>query len=304
MEKKSVIQRGKMIALAAVAATAIGCATVPTVPTPMSPTYLTGKSIDDKFANLTTEQQDAFVKTMNNLGPWDNVLLARYAPIDGMLRDLSSFYSIDYKGFLETILAQSGLDPTAGPKGIQGFGQITSESEKWARDLFNNKRLSYNIPGQKLANNASDPYTNLVLSSILFRKAEEEKVLDLDAVLALYSNGFNGVSKNENGLYSSNATGADMVKRAKSFDAIADKLMIFSWISQNHPELAKNIEDANLRKIIEANNGTYDGKVAYEGMIEFLNGISTNKKYIESDQKMFRNEATSIAGWIKNYYGN
>jgi hypothetical protein len=300
---ESIIKKGRVIALAGAAALAIGCATVPSEPPAMGQMYLTGRTMDDKFSGLSTEKQNALVKSLNNLAPWENVLLARYVPIDGLLKELSSFYSNDYKEFLQTILAQSTLDPTAvGPTGSKGFGQLAASSEKWARDLYHNRRLAYKFPGQAITNNSSDIYTNLVLSSILFRKAAEEKVLDLDALCSLYGNGFNGVTLKD-GTYRANETGTNMVSRVKSFDSIADKLMAFSWISMNHPELSKDIEDANLKKILEANSGAYDSRAAYEGMIEFLNGISTNKKYLETDQKMFRNEAINISDWVKSLYG-
>jgi len=316
---ESIMKKGKIIALAGLASLAIGCGSLPPQNTTpeltnavaekgsMGSVFLTGKSLDDRFKefnDLSGEQQDYLVKGLNNLSPWENVLLARYAPIDGILKRLSSFYSTDYKEFLQTILAQSILDPTAvGLTGDKGLGGLSQSSEKWARDLYNDKKLGYKFPGAEITNNTFDPSTNLILSSILLRKAAEEKVSDLDALCSLYGNGFKGVKLNENGLYATNDFGLNVVNRAKTFDSTADKLMAFSWISMNHPELSKNIEDTNLKRLVEVNKGTYDGKVAYEDMINFLNSISTNKKYSEENRKMFRDETINISNWLKNLYG-
>jgi len=332
MNKKleAITKIGRRIVVAGLASLAIGCASQPqnietpqdvkpkaevsvpvtqkAIPTiPMSPVYLAGKTLDERFKEvngLSSDQQINLAKNLNNLSVWETVLLSRYAPIDGILRKVSSFYSTDYKKYLEAILSGSILDPTAvGLTGDKGFGQITPSSEKWARDLYNDKTLGYKFPGAGITSNTLDPYTNLVLSSILFRKAAEEKVADTDAIYSLYSQGFRGVSPNKDGLYATNNLGTDVVNRAKTFDAIADKLMAFSWVSMNRPDLSKYIEDKDLRKVAENNNDTYDGKVAYEGMIGFLNSISTNKdKYSEENGKMFKDETANISNWLKNLY--
>jgi hypothetical protein len=334
MNKKleAIIKRGRVIALAGLASLAIGCASVePNIETPqnvkpkaevsvpvtekaipiipMSPVYLAGKTLNERFKEvngLSSEQQVNLAKNLNNLSVWETVLLSRYAPIDGILRKLSSFYSTDYKKYLQAILSGSILDPMAvGLTGDKGFGQITPSSEKWARDLYSDKTLGYKFPGAEITNNTLDPYTNLVLSSILFRKAAEEKIADLDAVYALYNQGFRGVSPDKDGLYATNNLASDVVNRAKTFDSIADDLMVFSWVSMNRPDLSKYIEDKDLRKVAENNNDTYDGKVAYEGMIGFLNSISTNKdKYSNENRKMFKDETANVSSWLKNLYGN
>jgi hypothetical protein len=324
-ESKSVSKRIGMLALAGLASLVIGgCASspkdIPTkeikpkteliAPAPVNPTmgmiYLEGKSLNDYFKDfndLSPEQQETSVKALNNLSAWETVLLSRYVPIDGTLGKLSSFYSTDYKGYLESILSASVLDPTAlGGTAEKGLGQLSSTSEKWARGLYNNKKLAYKFPGQEITGDLSDPYTNLVLSSILFRKAAEEKVKDLDALTSLYSNGFKGVTA-EDGLYTANETGLNAVNRAKTFESIADKMMIFSWVSMNRPDLIRYIDNPDLKSIMEANKDSYDAnKPAYEGMIGFLKSTSTNKKYSAETKKIFENEATNIPKWIKNLH--
>jgi len=319
---EAIMKRGKLLALTGIAALAIGCATVEenietpskteiNVPVtekaiPMNPVYLTGKTLDDRFKEynkLGSEQQANLAKGLNNLSLWDTILLSRYIPVDGTLKNLSSFYSTDYKEYLQSVLSASILDPmTIGGEG-KGLGQLTPQSEKWARELYNDKTLGYKFPGQEITNNTLDPYTNLVLSSILFRKAAEEKVLDLDALYSVYSQGFRAVSPNKDGIYATNNLGTDALKRKKTFEPIADKMIAFSWVSSK-PELSKYLEDDNLKKIALANNDKYDGKPAYEDMIKFLDSISSNKdKYTDENRKMFKDETANISNWLKNLYG-
>jgi hypothetical protein len=328
---ESVIKGGRLIALAGIASLALSCgsspATQPAQKEPqkveqsakpavavpvdvMNPVFLPGKSLDDYFKSfnqMNSEQQIALAKTLNNLPLWDTILLARYAPIDGTLKDLSSFYSTDYKGFLELILSRSALNPTS----IGGFGGISPSAEGWARNLYNNKKLAYKFPGQEIGDNISDPQTSLTLSSILFRKASEEKVADLNAVFALYSDGFKGVKPNKEGIlatkdnpYVANEFGLSTAERVRLFDAIADELITFSWVSMNNLDLKKYIEDPALRKVVEANSSaSYEGREAYDGVIDFLNAISMNsKKYSEDNKKMFRAETANMFLWEKILY--
>jgi hypothetical protein len=310
---ESIIKKGKILALAGIASLAIGCASMPVeqpkpviipVSTVMNPIFLTGKTLDDRFKEfdkLNSQQQVYLAKSLNNLSVWELVLLSRYVPLDGMIKELSSFYSTDYKGYLQAILSESNFDPIAvGLTGDKGLGQITPSSEEWARDLY--YRFGYKFPGPEITNNVLDPYTNLVLSSIICRKAAEEKVSDLNALYSLYSKGFKGVNKNTDDFYVTNDFGLNVVNRAKRFDSIADKMMVFSWMSMERPELAKYIEDKNLRKVVEANNAAYDAKNAYKGMVNFLKSMSTNKKYSKENQKIFKNEAANISAWLKKLY--
>ncbi len=317
MKLESIIKKGKQIALAGVTSLAIlGCTTVPpkkaeTKPeavslaaeATMSPAYLKGKSLNDhfrEFDKLNPGQQEDLAKSMNNLSAWDLVLLSRYVPVDGMMGKLSSFYLTDYKGFLQTALAESGLDmATLSMSNSKGIGQLSKEGEEWARTLYGK---GYKFPGQAISNDSFDPYTNLVLSSILFRKGSEEKVSDLDAVCALYNNGFKGVSLNKEGtLYEANEFGAEFVNRVKAFDVISNEMIAFSWLS-NRKDLLKNIEDVNLRKVAEMNTNIYDGKIAYEGMINFLNYMASNKKYSDETKAMFKHEADNITNRVRNIY--
>jgi hypothetical protein len=274
-------------------------------PPPMSPLFLHGKSLDDHFRELdelNPQQQEYLAKSLNHLSAWELVLLSRYVPVDGILRELSSFYSIDYKWHVQSLLSESILDPMKiGPTDDRGLGQITPSSEKWARDLYN--MFGYKFPGPKITNSILDPYTNLVLSAIIFRKDSEEKVLDFEALYSLYSNGFKGVKKNKEGFYVTNDFGIEDVNRAEKFSPIADKLITFSWMSMEKPELAKYIEDKNLRKVVEANNSAYDAGVAYEDMIDFLKSMSANKKYSKKDIEVFKSEITSASTWLKDLYG-
>jgi hypothetical protein len=329
---KSIIRKGEITALAGLLSLAVGCASAPkpqqkaeqpkdTKPkaeliipaperAPMNPLFIAGKSLDDyfkEFSQLNPDQKVVLAKSLNNLSVWETVLLSRYVPIDSTLRGLSSFYSTDYKGYLQNLLSVSGLNPTiVGQTGDKGLGQLSTFSENWARSLYFNKKLGYKFTGLEITDNPFDINTNLILSSILFRKDAEEKVVDLDAVYALYSYGLKGVKLNKDNLYVANETGLNAVNRAELFDSIADNLMIFSWISMENPDLKKYIDDSNLRKVIENNNNnSYEGKAAYEGMINFLNAISTNsKKYSDENSKMFRTEANNIFLWTKMLYGN
>ncbi len=272
----------------------------------MKPVFLHGKSLDDyfkEFDELIPEQQEYLAKSLNNLSVWDFILLSRYVPIDGILKELSSFYSTDYKWHLQSLFSESILNPmTIGPTDDKGLGQITHSSEKWARELYNRK--GYKFPGPEINHNLFDPYTNLVLSSIIFRKATEKKVSDFDAAYSLYTNGNKGVIRDKNGFYVINLLGLEDVNRAKKFDYITDRLILFSWISMKRPDLGKHIKDNHLRKVIETNNSEYDAKIAYEGMIDFLNSISDNKKYSEENLEIFRIETINISTWLKNLYNS
>jgi hypothetical protein len=317
------MKKGKVLAFAGLASLVISCSSSPkNIQKPqlniakvdaaaenavMGQVFLQGKSLDDyfnEFNSLSPEQQEYSVKSLNNLSAWDTILLSRYIPIDGILGKLSSFYSTDYKEHLQSLFAASVLDPIAvGPTGDKGLGQLSQSSEKWARELYNNKKLGYKFSGQEITKDSSDPYTNLVLSSILFRKAAEEKILDLDSLAALYSKGFKGVSQDKDGLYATNEFGLSIVNRLKTFDSIADKMILFSWVSMNRPELIKYIDNPNLKMVMWANKDSYDAKPAYEDMISFLNSTSTDKKYSDENRKMFKNETINISKWIKNLYG-
>jgi len=271
----------------------------------MNPVFLHGKCLDDyfrEFDEMIPEQQEYLAKTLNSMSVWDIVLLSRYAPIDGILRSLSSFYSTDYKWHLQCLFSESVLDPTAvGPTNDKGLGQVTPESEKWARGLY---KKGYKFPGQEITNNIFDPYTNLVLSSIIYRKSAEEKVLDLDALYSLYTNGFKGVERNKDGFYAINEFGLGDVERAKRFDYLTDKLIIFSWLSMERSDLGEYIEDEDIRKLIETNNSSYDFKIAYSGMINLLNSESNKEKYSEENADIFRTETLRILTWLKELYNS
>jgi hypothetical protein len=317
----SVRRKGRIVVLAGLASLMMNCAssqpkTFPQKPVEasnsvnlvMNPVFFSGKSLKDyfkQFNSLSPDQQENAAKSLNNLSIWETILLARYVPIDGTLGNLSSFYTTDYKAQLDFILSTS-LDPrTTGLGGDKGLGQLSLSSEKWARDLYNNKKLRYEFPGAKITANSFDPYTNLVLSSILFRKASEEKVLDLDALMSVYNQGFGGVTLDKDGFYVVNDLGAKVANRIKAFDSIADKLILFSWVSMNRPDLNRFIEDPSLRNVIDANNEAYEGKSAYEGMISFLNSTSANtRKYSDENRKMFKNEIANMSSWIKILYGD
>lgn len=322
---ESMLKKGKMIALAGIAATAIGCSSAPhqaavatqqenntsqeTTAAATANKYLAGKTLDSYFKEFDAmgpSQQEAMAKSINEMSAWDIVLLSRYIPLDGMLKGLSSHYSTDYKWYLQSLLSESGLDPTVIGGGIdKGLGQISPSSEKWARELYNDKSQNYRFPGPEIKSNILDPYTNLVLSSIIFRKDAEEKVSDLESLYALYTRGFDGVSLNDKGYYETNSAGKKSVERAKTFDSVADKMIIFSWISMDKPQLGRYIEDVNLQRAVRMNNSKYDEESAYRGMIGMLNSEASNReKYSDDTQKIFRDESTKMANWVNKLYGN
>jgi len=272
----------------------------------MNPLFLHGKSLDDyfrEFDGMIPEQQEYFAKSLNSLSVWDIVLLSRYTPIDGILRSLSSFYSTDYKWHLQGLLSESTLDPMKiGPTEDRGCGQLTPESEKWARELYS--KSGYKFPGQEIGKNIFDPYTNLVLSSIIFRKDAEERILSWADAYSLYSNGFKGVERNKEGIYVTNAFGLEDVERAKRFDYLTDRLIIFSWLGMERNDLGKYIEDESIRKVIGANNSKYDARIAYEGMIDFLNSEISRRKYSEKDMEVFKGEIINISNWLKELYNS
>ena len=132
-----------------------------------------------------------------------------------------------------------------------------------------------------------------------------EQVKDLESLYALYTQGYDGVSKKD-GYYIANASGTDSVnKTRKDFDSVSDKMAIFSWISLDNPEMAKYVKDEKLKKIIGSNNNSYDLKPAYIGVIDFLHSESTDKaKYSDETRKMFRNEAINVYNWSRSLYGD
>ncbi len=279
----------------------------PTATPAMQSLYVPGRTLDSYFEyinNLSEEEQIELVSELNYTSIWDIILLDRYLPIDGIVRDASAFYETDYKWHFQIMLSESILNPAIiGPTADYGLGQIIKQSENWARARY--EEQAYHYSGPDLSDNIFDPYTNIILSSIIYRHAAEIPVADLDAVYSYYTNGFEGISLNMDGRYVVNNFGINDVNRAKSFSEICDRFIVASWVSMERRDLLLHIPDERVRNMIALNNPNYDAEEAYIGMVNALNsflGESDTPQAIIYDKDLIRGEIGHVLSWLESIY--